>query len=384
VRNLLAIAPGGRIVLGLDELEHISFDVSPASHWNEDFLPFWQAIRGVHQELQGRFTFMVAGVNPHALEEAQLHRTDNPLFETARLYYLPPFREEDVANMVSAIAERMGITVEADVYRLLMDDFGGHPFLTRKACSVAVSELRKRPATLTGEVYEQQHARIAHETSLITEQIITVLGAWYPDEYELMRRLAHSDLGPLQAAVSRHEAIAKHVEGYGLVAEPRGEARITVGVVKAYLIGVPAPSHEPEKLAIDWETKILEVSLRRNAIEAELRQVVSQGLRFKFGLKAGDRALKCWPETRRAVLQHYGYEDRWQYLDFKELVAVIDNEYDAFQNWFAQDRAQVLQWLDHVNRSRADAHAKTISDEDFAYLRICFRRLEELLGLSTR
>ncbi len=384
IRALLDIAPGGRIVLGLDELEHISFDVSPGVHWNEDFLPFWQALRGVHQELHGRFSFMVAGVNPHALEESQLGRSDNPLFETARLYYLPPFREEDVANMVGTIAGHMGIAVEPDVYPRLCGDFGGHPFLTRKACSVVASELRQRPASITLEFYERLHSKVGHEVALIIEQIISVLGAWYPAEYELMRRLAHGDSPALLDAVAERSAVAKHVEGYGLVADARGSPRITIGAVTTYLLGVPGPSAEQARQPTDWEAKILEVSRRRNAIEVELRRVVSEGLRFKFGQKAGDHALKCWPESRRAILQQYSYDDRWQHLDFKELVSVIDNEYDAFQNWFAQDRAQVLTWLDHINRSRADAHAKTLSDEEFAYLRVCFRRLEELLGLPNQ
>src|SRR5258708_20894799 len=327
---------------------------------------------------------MVAGVNPHALEESQLGRSDNALFGTGSLYYLPRFREEDVANMVGTIAGHMGIAVEPDVYPRLCGDFGGHPVLTRKACSVVASELHQRPGSITLEFYERLHSKVGHEVALIIEQIISVLGAWYPAEYELMRRLAHGDSPGIPERVGEGRAVAKHVEGYGLVADARGSPRITSGAVTTYLLGVPGPSAEQARQPTDWEAKILEVSRRRNAIEVELRRVVSEGLRFKFGQKAGDHALKCWPESRRAILQQCSYDDRWQHLDFKELVSVIDNEYDAFQNWFAQDRAQVLTWLDHINRSRADAHAKTLSDEEFAYLRVCFRRLEELLGLPNQ
>ena len=96
IRSLIRVAPGHRVVLGLDELEHISFDVSPAPHWNVDFLPFWQTMRSLHQEVGGRFSFIVAGVNPHALEQPTIGRIDNPLFETARLFYLPPFGPDDI------------------------------------------------------------------------------------------------------------------------------------------------------------------------------------------------------------------------------------------------------------------------------------------------
>ena len=39
------------------------------------------------------------------------------------------------------------------------------------------------------------------------------------------------------------------------------------------------------------------------------------------------------------------------------------------------DAAQV------INRSRADAHAKEITEEDLSYLRVCFKRMEEHLDL---
>lgn len=38
IEYLAARVPHGRLVLLLDEIENISFDVSPATHWNEDFL----------------------------------------------------------------------------------------------------------------------------------------------------------------------------------------------------------------------------------------------------------------------------------------------------------------------------------------------------------
>ena len=39
--------------LALDEIEHLTFDISPAEHWRIDFLPFWQTMRSVHQDTKG-------------------------------------------------------------------------------------------------------------------------------------------------------------------------------------------------------------------------------------------------------------------------------------------------------------------------------------------
>jgi hypothetical protein len=46
----------------------------------------------------------------------------------------------------------------------------------------------------------------------------------------------------------------------------------------------------------------------------------------------------------------------------------MNKEWSAFSRWFAEDKDIVLNWMDHVNQFRADAHSKSISDEDFAYL----------------
>lgn len=75
----------------------------------------------------------------------------------------------------------------------------------------------------------------------------------------------------------------------------------------------------------------------------------------------------------------YSYEEMWGEMYFNELAAVIDKNWIAFQNWFGEVKQRVLEWLNHINRSRADAHARALNQDDLAFLRICFRRLEERL-----
>ena len=66
--------PNQRLLLLLDEIEHITFDISPRSHWLDDFLPFWQTLRSVHQDTQGRVGFVIAGVNPVRADRAFAQR----------------------------------------------------------------------------------------------------------------------------------------------------------------------------------------------------------------------------------------------------------------------------------------------------------------------
>jgi hypothetical protein len=130
------------------------------------------------------------------------------------------------------------------------------------------------------------------------------------------------------------------------------------------------------------ESILLEISRRRNAIEDRLRQVLSEGLRYSYGQRSAAALIGCLSESRRATLVGKSYPDMWQALYFNELRDVVDKEWSAFAGWFGQEKDRVLGWLEHVNRSRVDAHAKHISDEDLAYLRVCFRRLEEALDLD--
>jgi hypothetical protein len=157
---------------------------------------------------------------------------------------------------------------------------------------------------------------------------------------------------------------------------------IAIGAVKSHLERVPGPSKTPEALANDPDAVGLELSRRRNPIERALRHIISEGLQFAYGIdRAAHQALQCLSPERRIELARYSYEDRWEHTYFDELVRVVDKEWPAFQNFFSTDKAKVLAWLDHVNRSRADAHARNLKPDDLAFVRVSFTRLEEALGL---
>lgn len=101
IQYLCTVVPGRRILIALDEVEFVTPSLSPATHWNSDFLPFWQAMRAVHQELAGAFSYVLAGVNPYIVEQYRVGgRWDNPLFSTIRVDYLQPFDGPTVRTMV--------------------------------------------------------------------------------------------------------------------------------------------------------------------------------------------------------------------------------------------------------------------------------------------
>src|SRR5207302_1327580 len=93
--------------------------------------------------------------------------------------------------------------------------------------------------------------------------------------------------------------------------------------------------------------------------------------------KAASVVLGALTSERQSNLAQFSYDQMWENLYFNELKDVLDRQWDAFQSWFAEDKSNVLEWMDHVNKSRVDAHARSLSEEDLAYLRVCFRRLEQ-------
>src|SRR5207237_4122773 len=139
-----------------DEIENVTLGVSSASHWEQDFLPFWQTLRSLHQVTRGGFCFTVSGVNPRALEVERIGKTDNPLFATVNSYYLEPFSQPELREMVRRLARFMGLRVDESLFSLLGEEYGGHPFLTRQACSKLAARLTSRPATLTIEDFRTQ------------------------------------------------------------------------------------------------------------------------------------------------------------------------------------------------------------------------------------
>jgi len=380
LQSLASKMQGNRILLLLDEIEHITFDIGPDPHWSKDFLPFWQTVRSVHQDTHGQFGFVVAGVNPHILETDRVGSFDNPLFSTTMPFFLGPFDLSTTREMVRRIGKYMGLRCEESLFQQLFEEYGGHPFLVRQACSQLAKEIPDRPGALSSTLFASQRAAIALTLERNIRQILNILAIWYPNEYEMVRMLAHGDRASFIEFALTSAEFTQHVEGYGLVREARSAPRLSIGLVINYL--ARQPKKVPESAPGDTEALLAEISRRRNRIEIAMRDFLLEGLLYAEGKKAMSCALAAVPDDRRTVLNQYSYIDVWPELYFDELAAILDKNFSAFQKRIGEDKATILGWMEQVNRCRSDAHAKRLSDEDLAYLRVCFKRLEELLGLQ--
>lgn len=373
---------GNRLLVLLDEIEHLTFGISPASHWNEDALPLWQTMRAVHQETQGGFGFILAGVNPRILEADRIGNYDNPLFSTVKTFYVPPFDQTTLREMVRKLSRYMGLRCEESLYQRLHEEYGGHPFLVRQACSALAKRVSDRPGQLTAALFEAERSRIALSLERNAQQILNVLAIWYPDEFEMVRLLARGDKKSFVDLANLSGTFTEHVSGYGLVSSPQADPKVRIGLVRSFLEKLPEKPSAAEDRAREPEEILAEISQRRNAIEKGLRAAVANGLRFGRGKNAGETVLASVPEKRRVLLAQYGFPRVLDEFYFDELTTLILKNWDAFEKFFVVEKGKIEQWLDHINKSRADAHARSLSGDDLAFLRICFKRLEEALGLG--
>jgi hypothetical protein len=382
INELRKVVPNQKLLLALDEIENVTLGVSSASHWEQDFLPFWQTLRSLHQVTRGGFCFTVSGVNPRALEIERIGNTDNPLFATVNSYYLEPFSQPELREMVRRLSRFMGLRVEESLIPVLGEEYGGHPFLTRQACSKLAAQLISRPATLALEDFRAQRDGLRLALEKNASQIMSVLAIWDSPEYEHLVQLAKGNTGAFVVAAQRSTAFKDHVEGYGIVVDARTNPRIRIELVRNYLAKIPSPARSEPAPITDRDAVLAELSRRRNPIEVALREALASGLRFKFGAKAAGRMYGSLAEKRREQLAAYDYGVVWDELYFDELRSIIDQNWEAFQEFFHEDKATVVRWLDHINQCRADAHARTLKQDDLDFVRVCFTRLEEKLGLS--
>jgi len=378
VVELLSEIPGGRLTLALDEIEWISFKTCLKQHWNTEFLPFWQMMRSLHQRTNGAFTFIISGVNPKCVEDESVGGYDNPLFALIKPYYLRPFDEKAVRQMLRTLGKYMGIRFEEDFYSKLIESYGGHPFLVRHACSKISEIITERPITFSKKDFETNKVQVNLSLQKYIKQILNVLAVWYPQEYEMIVLLSKGELKPIKNYLTEKPEFLEHLLGYGLVVNVNNKPQLSLLILSSHLRKAKKEFAEMSSSSEeDIEDIYAEISRKRNKLELILRDFIKTGLRMKYGKKCSDALLRSLPDQRRVLLSTFGYDNIFQNLYFNELIMILSKNWDAFQNWFNRDLKDVELWLKTINEFRVDAHARSINEVDLVFLRVCFRRIEE-------
>lgn len=380
LQKLKAAKNNRRILFIFDEIEHLTHGLSFSDHWKngDDFIYFWQTIRSIFQSDRDVFSFVIAGVNPTIIEKTSVSNTDNPIFNIATPQYLDLFSFETVSEMVSDIGRYMGMTFDNEVFFLLHEDFGGHPFLTRIACSqinklIAV----ERPAKISKFWYRQNRDAFTERVMTYVEQLLLVLKDFYPEEYSLLEKLAKGDIRSFEETISTLPSAGKHLNGYGIINTKQREYFFKLKIVEEYLL----EKINFQKIAGSKEEKIAEVSRRRNLLEDGLKGLARVLLQAKYGIQMREKFLNAIPHERRIKIEQLPLEeilaDHCYFLDLANLYV---KEFPLFENIFDKNSDKFIKSMQHINTYRIDAHAKDIDEDDFQMLILEFNWLEKCLG----
>ncbi len=387
IKKIYEILENKRILLIFDEIESISYTTSPSEHWKKenDSLFFWQALRAIIQTDNSFFSFLIAGVNPKMVEIGRINEYDNPIFGIFRPIYMELFDFDDVKTMIGDIGAHLGVRFEEQVVSKLLEDYGGHPFLTRQVCSKMNRELMlnrvERPAMISRYAYLKKSDEYKLEMVGVIEQILGVLKMYYPEEFELLKKLALDGRKSFAKELSHGEKEIQHLRGYCLIEKDDGEYFIRIKSIEEYLNA----KFEYEKDITDQSEKRTRLNRRREKLENRLREIIFFNMQLKYGKKAKEKLVlhlkgTTTDKTQEGKIAEASLKKAMEELYFSQLKALILKDWKDYQNLF-NDRVRFEQFFDLVNQSRgAGDHGRSLSDEDEALYNIAFRFFDGCLA----
>lgn len=367
-----------RILLIFDEIEHITFRTSSTNHWAEenDYIYFWQTIRAVYQKNSSLFSFVLAGVNPLCIETSMVNNFDNPIFLMVNPTYLELFSVQDVKEMVQNIGNYMGLKFDEEVFTLLTNHYGGHPFLIRHICSLIHKEVDgySRPYTVTKYEYNKNKSQYDEKIVCYIESIIQGLNKYYAHEYELLEILILKGHMEFEKICRRYNNAVEHLTGYGVLKKINNEYHITIEAIDLYVKENKKYREIPDTKEAIWQ----EITTRRNKLEENLRKIII----MKFMLSSDE-------EDAKKKIMKVIEEKRREKMNLKELKNIVKNELYLLdlkkiieKNWVEfekifNDKNEFSIFFDFINKNRVDAHSKSISEKDLALLQMSFKWFEE-------
>ena len=227
------------ICLIFDEIEYISPVAKLDEHWHSDFLPFWQTLWTAQSELR-RLSFIVAGVNPSVVELHSIGGVQNPMFGIVPARYLKGFERNELEIMIRTIGRRMGLRFSNEAIDYMFERYGGHPLLTRMACSHVHNKIElereRRPFDIGDNFLRQGERQREEELAYYSGHVVSELQEFYPNEYELLEALARGNEAEYVEYEKDIPEFTKHLRDYGLVESNReGRPSIKISVVEKYI-----------------------------------------------------------------------------------------------------------------------------------------------------
>jgi len=267
-----------QIVLVFDEIEYISPIAIEDTHWKRDFISFWQTLWATQSRTRN-VTAIIVGVNPHPLEIDTIEGIQNPLFGIVPYTYLRGLDFDDLKSMIKILGKRMGLRFDPDAIEYLHERYGGHPYLTRIACSLINNIINSlnytKPAKVSSDNLKEYEESLDSSLMHYYRHVVSELREFYPQEYELLEWLASGQKFKFNEEIKYREQV-KHLTGYGLLSfDGNGIPHISIPAVGRY-IGLEYMSREGRKTifkTVGASDRPLWLINSKKAIVTDLRQL---------------------------------------------------------------------------------------------------------------
>lgn len=206
-----------RIVIIFDEIEYISMKAIQDKHWREEYFDFWQTLWSVQSQYRS-FVFIISGVNPSTIEIDKIGGIQNPLFGIVQAEYLQGLSNDEIKLMCKSLGKRMGLKFDQTAIAYLIKQYGGHPMLTRLACSWINTDLsnKDRPIIIDEYIIDNKQEQIELALIYYFKHVVSEIKEFYPDEYEMLELLASGQIQDFIELSSVSEFV-QHLYAYGLV-----------------------------------------------------------------------------------------------------------------------------------------------------------------------
>lgn len=373
------------ILLLFDEIEQITPGLGMKENWKEgdDFVKFWHTIRSCFHKWGHRFTFILAGTNPSAIEQISINKHDNPLFNQLKFdTYLPPFDFESTKEMVNKLGTYMGISFDDMVCARLTQDFGGHPYLIRHFCSAINSYIHEngfeKPILVTNAIYDKVMPIFSEKSAdNYCRFILGVLIDYYPEENKFLEKLALGNIKEYSREAYDPQMIA-HLLGYGIIENNHGVLGFKIEVLKNYL----SRKYAYHRQNMSNKEKWAEISERRNHVEPQIRIIVKNQLKARYGNGAKQKVLESMRSDVRTKYATLSYNDLFDpkkcEIYFLQLGNLIERNWEeCFKNIFTKNKATIKSYFTIINNLRLECHAAPVTDSEMESFRGVMSMLEK-------
>lgn len=185
------------MVIALDETDHANEEIAEYdetdSAGRRQMNMVIQHLRGLIQRRADRsdkkLSLLAAGTAASIFEQSLRFGRDNQLFGFASSRPLGSMPRDEMREMVRVLGKRSGLRFDDHrVFDSLLEEYGGHPHLTRQACARVVENIQADPtATVPHHVSMHDleavyHSRAENSPTHATRQTFRSFELWYPEE----------------------------------------------------------------------------------------------------------------------------------------------------------------------------------------------------------